>query len=68
MKVLIIGASGFIGYYIRRQLIKIPGFFVTSTYNSKIPDDVDQSKTVCTNVHQISYYSDTRKNFIEFCI
>ncbi len=57
MRVLIIGASGFIGYYIRRQLIKIPGFYVTSTYNSKIPDDVDESwyPLDITDYHQVDH-------------
>tara|TARA_Y100000588_G_scaffold121094_1_gene132598 strand:+ start:891 stop:1796 length:906 start_codon:yes stop_codon:yes gene_type:complete len=43
MKVLIIGASGFIGYYVGRRLIGESEIEVVSTYNSRIPDDVDKS-------------------------
>ena len=43
MRVLIIGGSGFIGYYLRRQLIQKSGFDVTSTYDSRAPKDTDQS-------------------------
>jgi len=43
MRVLIIGASGFIGHYLRRRLLQKSGFDVTSTYNSRAPKDIDQS-------------------------
>jgi len=42
MRVLI-GASGFIGHYLRRRLLQKSGFDVTSTYNSRAPKDIDQS-------------------------
>ena len=43
MRVLIIGASGFIGHYLQRRLLQKSGFEVTSTYNSRVPQDIDQS-------------------------
>ena len=43
MRVLIIGASGFIGHYLQRRLLQKSGFDVTSTYNSRAPKDIDQS-------------------------
>ena len=43
MRVLIIGASGFIGQHLRRRLVQEPGFDVASTYNSRVPEDVDSS-------------------------
>ena len=43
MRVLIIGASGFIGNYLRRRLTQNPIFEVTSTYNSKAPENIDDS-------------------------
>ena len=55
MRVLIIGASGFIGYYLRRQLLRKSGFDVTSTYNSREPKDTDQSwySIEITNLHRL---------------
>ena len=43
MRVLIIGASGFIGHYLQRRLLQKSGFDVTGTYNSKAPTGADQS-------------------------
>ena len=43
MRVLIIGASGFIGHSLQRRLLQKSGFEVTSTYNSRAPQDIDQS-------------------------
>ena len=43
MKVLIIGASGFIGNYLRRRLAQNPGIDLTSTYNARTPQDIDPS-------------------------
>ena len=43
MRVLIIGASGFIGHYLERRLLQNSGFDVTSTYNSRPPKGIDQS-------------------------
>ena len=43
MKVLIIGASGFIGNYLRRRLAQNPGIDLTSTYNARTPQDIDHS-------------------------
>lgn len=43
MKVLIIGASGFIGNYLRRRLRQNTGFEVTSTYNTRPPNEIDNS-------------------------
>lgn len=43
MRVLIIGASGFIGHYLQRRLLQKSGFDITGTYNSRTPADVDQS-------------------------
>ena len=43
MRVLIIGASGFIGHYLRRRLLQKSGVEVTSTFNSRAPQDLDQS-------------------------
>ena len=43
MRVLIIGASGFIGHHLRRRLVQEPGLDVASTYNSRVPEDVDSS-------------------------
>ena len=43
MRVLIIGASGFIGHYLQRRLLQKSGFDVTSTYTSRAPKDIDQS-------------------------
>lgn len=43
MRVLIIGASGFIGHYLQRRLIQESGFDVVSTYNSRAPEGVGQS-------------------------
>ena len=43
MRVLIIGASGFIGHYLQRRLLQKSDFEVTSTYNSRVPQDIDQS-------------------------
>jgi dTDP-4-dehydrorhamnose reductase len=43
MRVLVIGASGFIGHYLERHLLQNSGFDVTSTYNSRPPKAIDQS-------------------------
>ena len=43
MKVLIIGASGFIGDYLRRRLAQNTRFEVTNTYNANPPEDIDKS-------------------------
>ena len=43
MRGLIIGASGFIGHYLQRRLLQKSDFEVTSTYNSRAPQDIDQS-------------------------
>jgi len=43
MKVLIIGASGFIGHYLERRLLQNSGFDVKSTYNSRAPEGINQS-------------------------
>jgi len=43
MRVLIIGASGFIGHYLQRRLLQRSGFDITGTYNFRAPTDVDQS-------------------------
>ena len=43
MRVLIIGASGFIGHYLRRRLAQNSNFEVTSTYNARAPEDTDNS-------------------------
>lgn len=43
MKVLIIGASGFIGNYLRRRLAQNPEIDLTSTYNARTPQDIDPS-------------------------
>ena len=42
MRVLIIGASGFIGHYLQRRLLQKSCFDITGTYNSRAPMDVDQ--------------------------
>ena len=43
MRVLIIGASGFIGHYLQRRLTQNPSFEVTSTYNARAPEGIDNS-------------------------
>ena len=43
MRVLIIGASGFIGHYLLRRLRRESEYEVTSTYNSRSPQDIDHS-------------------------
>ncbi len=43
MRVLIIGASGFIGHYLQRRLLQKSGFDVAGTYNSRASTDIDQS-------------------------
>jgi len=55
MKVLIIGASGFIGHYLRRRLTHNSSFEVTSTYNARSPEDIDSSwrSLEITDHHQL---------------
>ena len=43
MRILIIGASGFIGHYLLRRLRHESDYEVTNTYNSRAPEDIDQS-------------------------
>ena len=43
MRILIIGASGFIGHYLLRRLRYNSDHEVTNTYNSRAPQDIDQS-------------------------
>ncbi len=43
MRILITGASGFIGHYLLRRLRHNSDYEVTNTYNSRAPQDVDQS-------------------------
>ncbi len=43
MRILIIGASGFIGNYLLRRLRHNSDYEVTNTYNSRAPQDIDQS-------------------------
>ncbi len=43
MRILIIGASGFIGHYLLRRLRHKSDHEVTKTYNSRAPEDIDQS-------------------------
>ena len=43
MRVLIIGASGFIGHHLRRRLTQNADFEVTGTYNARAPEDIDDS-------------------------
>ncbi len=43
MRVLIIGASGFIGHYLLRRPRRESEYEVTSTYNSRSPQDIDHS-------------------------
>ena len=43
MRVLIIGASGFIGHHLRRRLTQNADFEVTGTYNDRAPEDIDNS-------------------------
>ncbi len=43
MRILIIGASGFIGHYLLRRLRDKSDHEVTNTYNSRAPEDIDQS-------------------------
>ena len=43
MRILIIGASGFIGHYLLRRLRHKSNYDVTNTYNSRAPEDIDQS-------------------------
>ena len=43
MRVLIIGASGFIGHHLRRRLTQNADFEVTGTYNARAPENIDNS-------------------------
>ena len=43
MKILVIGASGFIGHYLLRRLRQNSDYEVTGTYNARVPQDIDQS-------------------------
>jgi dTDP-4-dehydrorhamnose reductase len=43
MRILLIGASGFIGHYLLRRLRQNSDYEVTGTYNSRTPQDMDQS-------------------------
>ena len=43
MRVLIVGASGFIGNYLRRSLLQRSDHEVSNTYNVRAPQDIDGS-------------------------
>ena len=43
MRILIVGASGFIGYYLLRRLRHNVDIEVTSTYHNREPQGIDQS-------------------------
>ena len=43
MRVLIVGASGFIGHHLRRRLTQNTDLEVTGTYNARAPGDIDNS-------------------------
>ena len=43
MRILVIGASGFIGHYLMRRLRQNADYEVTGTYNAREPEDIDQS-------------------------
>ena len=42
MRILVIGASGFIGHYLLRRLRQNADYEVTGTYNARAPEDIDQ--------------------------
>ena len=43
MRILLIGASGFIGQCLSRRLRQNSDYEVTGTYNARTPQDIDQS-------------------------
>ena len=43
MRILLIGASGFIGHCLSRRLRQNADYVVTGTYNARTPQDIDQS-------------------------
>ena len=67
MRVLIIGASGFIGHYLRRRLTQNSSFEVTSTYNAREPKDFDNSwrSLDITDYHRLQQtFQETRPDVV----